>query len=87
MQLATTRQIREIMHRHKATNWGCWTNRSGSDKESRVRIVKCYRPSYAAKDAALIQELRQVAGAENVRVDETGSTTYSESIRVRCTLA
>lgn len=87
MQLATTLQVREIMRRHIPASWGCWTNRTSSNKESRIRTVKCYRPSDAAKDAALIQELRQVAGAENVRVDNSYETIYSDSIRVRCTLA
>ena len=87
MQLATTRQVRNIMRRHGATRWGCWTNRTSSNKETPIRQVKCYQLSDPVKHAELLKELREVAGAENVRVDDAYETIYAESIRVRCTLA
>lgn len=84
--MLTTVQVRNIMMRN-----GIWrdvyTNKTRANCGTERR-VKCYMPSDANKATALIRELEQAAGKENVKVTD-GDLNYhgTPGITVRCTLA
>jgi len=79
--ITTTKQIRAIMRRHNA--FGIYTNKTAGDSSDNRR-VKCYFSS----NKNLLQELRQVAGRENVTL--TPGSNYwggQPGIVVKCILS
>ena len=80
--MLTTKQVRAIIRKH-VPNLGTWYNPVWTNKwdDTNKRSVKVYN---SGDTAALLQELRAQAGAENVRI--VPSKTYCDAITVRCVI-
>lgn len=81
--MLTTKQVRAIIRKHipNAGSWynPIWTNKV---KDLTVRNVKCYD---AGDNTALIAELQQLAGTENVRTTPpAGNWSHAGGIIVTC---
>jgi hypothetical protein len=85
--MLTTLEVRAIMKSHISTSYynPIYTNKRAELFE---RSVKCYMPKPDVAER-LIDELREKAGAENVKVTEGSNYAYSPGpgIIVRCLLA
>lgn len=97
--MLTTKQVRSIMVKHGMPTHGVYTNKTPGDSSKRRR-VKCYMPQNKALANKLLVDLREQAGAENVRVtsfvqpwmrSRTGQAVnddwVTKSITVKCELA
>jgi hypothetical protein len=84
--MLTTKQVRAIIRKHipNAGSWydPIWTNKL---KNPALRTVKCYNT--AANSTALIAELHQLAGEENVRLTPNAPWARAGGIIVTCRLA
>lgn len=78
--MVTTKQVRAVIFKHRFFA-SVWTNKL---KDPNLRSVKCYVPSNAAERDALLAELRELAGAENVRVTSGSAWLNEPGITVRC---
>jgi len=68
--LATTKQVRKLMYAaHGGLKDEVWTNKVKS-ADGTERSVKCYY--YGACCDKLVEELKELAGAENVKVTRNG---------------
>jgi hypothetical protein len=80
--MLTTKQVRAIIRKH-VPNLGTWYNPVWTNKwnDTNQRSVKVYN---SGDTAALLQELRDLAGAENVRI--VPNDNYCDAITVRCVI-
>ena len=80
--MLTTKQVRAIIRKH-VPNMGTWYNPVWTNKwdDTNKRSIKVYN---SGDTAALLQELRDLAGAENVRI--VPNDNYCDAITVRCVI-
>jgi hypothetical protein len=80
--MITTKQVRAIIRKH-VPNSGTWYNPVWTNKwnDTNQRSVKVYN---SGDTAALLQELRDLAGPENVRI--VPNDNYCDAITVRCVI-
>ena len=82
MKMLTTKQVRAIIRKHDPDLGSLyspiWTNKWD---DTNKRSIKIYD---SGDTAALLQELRALAGAENVRI--VPNDNYCDAITVRCVI-
>ncbi len=80
--MVTTKQVRAIFRKH-IPKLGTWKNPIWTNKwnDTNQRSIKVYN---SGDTAALLQELRAQAGAENVRI--VPNDRYCDAITVRCVI-
>ena len=87
--MVTTREVRAVMRKYDSW-YTIYTNKTTGDT-SRRRRVKCYKPGDAKKADALLKELRELAGEENVTVYTPNVLrpwcNTHDSVVVKCELA
>ena len=78
--MANTLEVRKVMNKYLRHTDTIYTNKLVGG----MRSVKCYMPDDAAQ---LLQELRELAGEQNVRITTGSDYIGCPAITVRCTLA